>query len=276
MATPGLQHAAFGVGETGVIGPRERVEGSFEGFQARGGLLGGGAEARCALGRRRRLGRPGIAQKHLPGGPILHGAVAREEGGGLPGVEGVAIDHPGELHLRIFPEGAQSERGGEREASLVEQEPQRGGELAREGEATLDPGALPAQELADRLQGQLVVVGQGRRDVRLVHGTDGAGRSVRRQEAGLHDEPGGEFDHDGDLAAALGTPDAQTLEAVDHLVDAVAGRRDAQGERSEKDPFVAALAAEAAQGGPEAVQGDELDDVHGGPSSGRIWKSGYR
>lgn len=114
---------------------------------------------------------------------------------------------------------------------MVQEEPQRGGELAREGEAALDPDALPTQELPDRRHGKSVIVGQGGRDVRLIHGSDGAGRGVRRQEAGLHGDAGGELDHDGDLLAALGTPDGQTLEAIDHLVDAIASRSNTDGKR---------------------------------------------
>lgn len=207
MATPGLKHAALGIGEAGVVRPGERGKRALQGFQARGGLLRGGPQARCALGGPRRLGRPGIPQERFPGGSVLHGAVAREESGCLPRVEGVAVDHSGKSHLLILPEGAQGERRGEGQLAMVEQEPQRRGELAREGEATLDPGAFPAQQLPDRRERQAVFVGQGRRDVRLVHGADGAGRCVCRQKPRLQGDPGGEFDHDGDFPAALGTPD---------------------------------------------------------------------
>ena len=153
---------------------------------------------------------------------------------------------------------------------MVEQEPQRGGQLACEGKAALDPGALSPQQLSDRFEGQVVIVGQGRRDVRLVHGADGARRGIRGQEPRLHDKPGGEFDHDGDFPAALGTPDGQTLEAIDHLVDAVSGGRNTDRERSEEDSLVPALAAEAAERGPQAVHGNVLHEAHGGPSIGRI------
>lgn len=159
---------------------------------------------------------------------------------------------------------------------MVQEEAQRRGELASQSEAATDPLALLPQQLPDGGAREAVVVGEGCGDVGLIHGPDGAGRSVGRQKSGLHHDPGGEFDHDGDLLAALGTPDGKTFEAIDHLVDAVADRGDAQGERREEDTLVAALATKDTQGGPEPVHGDVLDDDHGEPSSGRIWKSGYR
>lgn len=153
MAAPGLKHPALGVGEAGVVGPGERGEGSFEGFQARGGLLSGGAEARRAPRRRRRLGRPRIAQKRLPGGPVLHGPVAREEGGRLRGAQGMAGDDPAEVHLLVLPERAEGEGRGEGQPAMVQEETQRRGEFACEGEAALNPGALLPQQLADSREG---------------------------------------------------------------------------------------------------------------------------
>jgi hypothetical protein len=61
---------------------------------------------------------------------------------------------------------------------VIEQEAQRWGELAREGEAALDPGAFLPQHLPDRHERQAIIIGQRGRDVGLIHGSDGAGRSV--------------------------------------------------------------------------------------------------
>jgi hypothetical protein len=104
--SPGLKHAALGVGEAGVVGSRESAERILESAQSRGGLLGGPAQGGSALYRSGRLGRPGIPQEPLAGGAVLHGTVAREEGGGLGGVQGMAVDHPGEVHLLRLAEGA--------------------------------------------------------------------------------------------------------------------------------------------------------------------------
>lgn len=188
----------------------------------------------------------------------------------------MAVDDPGEVHLLGLPEAAQGERRREGELAVVELEAERGGELAGEGEAAPDPLALLPQELPDGGDREAVVIGQGGGHVRLVHGADGASRSIRGQEPSLQGDPGGELDDDGDFLASLGDPDDQTLESVDHLIDAVAGGGDADGERGQEDPFVAALTPEASERGPEPADGHMLHEAHGGPSRGRIWKSGYR
>lgn len=272
--SPGLEHAALGVGEAGIVGSGETAKRLLESAQSRGSLLGRAAQGGCALGRSGRLGRPGIPKERLAGGPVPDGAVTRQEGGGLPGPEGVATHHPRELHLLVLPEGAQGERRGQREPAVVEKKAQRGGELPCEREAALDPGAFLPQQLPDRRKRQAVIVGEGRRDVGLIHWPDGAGRCVGRQKTGLHHDPGGPFDYDGDFLAALGTPDGQTLEAVNHLVDAVTDHGDTQRERGEEDALVAALAAKDAQSRPESIHGDVLDENHGEPSRDRSWKSG--
>ena len=102
----GFKHAALGVGEAGVVGSGESAERILEGAQSRGRFLGGAAQGGRALCRSGRLGRPGVPQKRFTGGAVPHGAVARQEGGGLPGVESVTIDHPGEMHLLRLAEGA--------------------------------------------------------------------------------------------------------------------------------------------------------------------------
>jgi hypothetical protein len=61
---------------------------------------------------------------------------------------------------------------------VIEQEAERRSELAREGEAALDPGAFLPQHLPDRHERQAVIVGQRGGDVGLIHGSDGAGRGV--------------------------------------------------------------------------------------------------
>ncbi len=159
---------------------------------------------------------------------------------------------------------------------MVEQKAERRGELPGEGEASLDPSAFLPQELSDRRHGEAVVVGQRGSHARLVHGADRARGSVRSQEPRLHGNAGSQLDHDGDFLASLGDPDDEALEAIDHLVDAVAGGSDADRERREEHPLVAALPSEAAQRGPDPVDGDVLDEAHRVSSRGRSWKRGYR
>lgn len=103
---PSLQHAALGVGEAGVVGSGESAECLLESAQSRGGFLGGAAKGGRALCRSRRQGCPGIPQERLAGGPVPDGAVARQEGGGLVGVQGMAVDDPGEVHLLGLAEDA--------------------------------------------------------------------------------------------------------------------------------------------------------------------------
>jgi len=124
------------------------------------------------------LGRPGIPQKRLAGGAVPHGAEACQEGGGLPGIESVTIDDPGEVHLFRLAEGAEPQGRREGEFAVIKQEAERRRKLAREGEAALDPGAFLPQELSDRQERQAIVIGQRGRDVGFVHGADRAGRSI--------------------------------------------------------------------------------------------------
>jgi len=101
-----LEYAALGVGEAGVVGAAEFLDRALEGVEARGGLLRRGAERRRALSGSWRLSGARVAEEGLSRRAIRDGAEAGEEGGGLPGVEGVAVDNPGELHLLRLAEGA--------------------------------------------------------------------------------------------------------------------------------------------------------------------------
>jgi hypothetical protein len=145
---------------------------------------------------------------------------------------------------------------------------------AGQGQAPLDPGLLPAEDLPYGGDREAVVLEERPDDVGLVHGADRPGGGIGRQEPRFHRHSRGALDHDGDLPAALRGPGGQALEAVDHLVDAVAGGGDAEGKRREEGAFVAALAAKHAQARLDPPDGDALDEVHRGSSRGRIWKSG--
>jgi len=273
-APAGLKGPALGVGEAGEVGAGELLEGALEEVQARGGVLGGLSECRGALFGPRRLGGAGIAQEGLPRGAIGDGVVGGEERGGLAGGEGVAADHLGQFHLLALGAGTEGERRGHREASVVEAEAERGSELPGEGKTTLDPGALLAEEFPDGGHREAVIVREGRGHVGLVHRADRAGRRVGGEEPRLESDARGLLDDDGDLLASVGHPDHEALEAVDHLVDAVAGGSDADGKRRQERPRVAPLAAEAPERSPEPVHGDVLHQAHRGSSRGRSWKSG--
>jgi len=268
------QHAAFRVGEAGVVGAGEFLERAFKGVEARGRLLGRGAERRCALGGSWRLGGARVSEESLVRRAIRDGAVAGEESNRLAGGERVAADDLGEFDLLALAEGREPERRRKRERAVVELEAEFRGELAGESEAALDPSSLLPEEFSDGSDRKAVVVGERGGDVGFVHGTDGARGSVRRQKPRLHGDAGGPFDDDGDLTPPLGDPDDEALEAVDHLIDAVAGGRDANGEWRQEHPLVAALAAKAPERGPDPVDGDVLDEAHRISSSGRSWKSG--
>jgi hypothetical protein len=273
-APAGLKGPALGVGEAGEVGAGELLEGVLQEVQAGGGVLGGLSECRRALFRPRRLGGAGIAQEGLPRGAVRDGVVGGEERGGLAGGEGVAADHLGQLHLLALGAGTEGERRGHREASVVEAKAERGSELSGEGEAALDPSALLAEQLSDGRDGQAVVVDERTGNVGLVHRPDRAGRRVGGEEPRLQGDARGLLDDDGDLLAPVGHPDHEALEAVDHLVDAVAGGSDADGERRQERPRVAPLAAEAPERSTEPVHEDVLHQAHRGSSRGRSWKSG--
>lgn len=272
----GVQHAALGVREAGQVDAGEILERGLQGVQARGQPRRRGPERRSALVGGRRQRRAGVALEGLAGDVVGHDAVGGQEGRGLPACERVAQEDFRELHLLGLPERREGQGRGEAERPVVEAEAQRRGETAGQRQAPLDPGFLLAEDLAGGRDGEPVVLDQRSGDEGLVHGTDRPRRSVRRQEAGLHRHARGPLDHHGHFRSALGDPDRQALEAVDHLVDAVAGGGDTERERREEGRLVSALAAKDTEARLDPVDGDELDEVHGRSSTGRIWKSGYR
>lgn len=186
----------------------------------------------------------------------------------------MARDRLREAHLLGLPEGAQAERGGEREPPVIEAEADLGGEPAGEGEAPLNPELLLAEGLGDRTDGEAVFIRQRRRHARLVHRAGGLLGGVGLQEPRLGSGAGDGLDHDGDLAPPLASPEGQAFESVQEFVDAVADREHAQGQESKRGFAVRPLAAQGGERGPEVLDGHVQDEAHRESSRGRIWKSG--
>jgi len=100
-------------------------------------------------------------------------------------------------------------------------------EPAAEREAAVDPAAPAAEEFGDLRWRERVLVGQGAHHARLVHGAHRAAGGVRLQQPGFAHHPGGVFDDDRHVRVAVARPLRQALEAIEHLVGAVAVGGDA-------------------------------------------------
>ena len=211
-----------------------------------------------------RLGAPGVAQDCFLRGSVDRRTVGGEERLRLARGEGVALDGLGKPSL--LGGGEDRQRAGERErqSAAVDARGEVGRESAGEGQATVHPGVLLAQELRDRGHGVSVLVGEGQNDAGLVHGADGLGRRVGLEKPRLHGGAVDRLDHDGHFGAAFPSPEGQALEAVEDLAGAVAGPGDAQRE-SRQRRGVGPFPAQRRQGRPQLRDRHEFNERHGGP-----------
>jgi len=231
------------------------------------------AQGRGALRVLAREGAARIAQERLAIRRVGH-AVGGEERLRVARRERVALDGAGQAHLLGGGEDGEGARHRERETPAVHARGEFGGEAPRQREAALDPPGRLAQELGDRRDRELVLVGKRRNHARLVHGAGGLAGRVRFEKPRLPGERVRLLDDDRDLAASVPSPQGQSLEAVEDLVGAVAERGDAQ-RQGRKRAF--AVGVFTSQREERRLEARDRDDDHGVASgSGSSWYSGYR
>jgi hypothetical protein len=158
----------------------------------------------------------------------------------------VAHDALGQAWLLPGGQTGQGVCGGGRQPPGVEVARALGGQAPAERQAPVHPPAAAAEQLGDLRGRQVIVGGEGVHDAGLVHRADGALGRVGLEEPGLAHDAGERVGfHDyGDVGVALAAPARQPLEAIEHLVGAVADRGDAHGQRGQRGADVRAWTTE--------------------------------
>ena len=261
----GGEDAVVGVGEAGEIELRELLQGVFRLEEACLQLARRGPERGHRGGPGRRRGTARIAQQRLPGRGVGRRAPGHEHGLGLAGAEPVAHDTLGQAWLLPGGQAGQGVRGGGRQPPGIEVARALRDQAVAERHAPVHPPAPAPEQLGD-LRGREVIVGdEGVHDTGLVHRADGALGGVGLEQPGLAHDTGervGFHDH-GDVGGALATPTGQPLEAIEHLVGAVADRRRTHGQRRQRGPDVRAGATQRRERGGQPIDGDLEDRAHG-------------
>jgi hypothetical protein len=239
----GRQDPAVGIGEASEVEGqefRERASGLIEtGLE----LAGRRTERRDdgVLGRGDCTAR--IAQQRLAGDGVGRDAPGREEGLGFARAQPVTRDGVGEARLVPARERREGVRGGGGQPAGIDVAGQRRRQPAAERQAAVDPAASPPEQLGDLDRGELVIVGQRPHHAGLVHRAQRPPRGVRLQQPGLADDAGRVLDDHRHMGVAGAGPGRQALEPIQYFVGAVAGRGDAQGQRSERARRIGAWAA---------------------------------
>jgi hypothetical protein len=267
----GVQDPAFGVREAGDVEREELLERALGLGEASLERLGRGPERRGRR-RRRRRGAARVAEQRLPCRRVGRGLPGGEHGLGLPRPQPVAGDGLGQALLVAAGQARQRGRRRGGQPSGVDVRGDLGGQAPAERQAAIDPGAPAPEQFHDLRRREVILVGQRPHDPPLVHRAQRAPRRVGLQEPGLGHDAGGLFEHHRHRRGARAGPRGQALEAVDHLVGAVAPRHDAQGERGQPARGIGARAPERRQGRGELRDRHGSHAGHGcGASTGRSW-----
>jgi hypothetical protein len=210
-----LRQRAFGLIEAGLKLPRR------------------GAQRRGGRGGRARRGRARIAEQGLAGRRVGGGLPRGEARVGLAGAEAVADDRVGQPGLLAARQAG--ERGGRRrrEPARVDVRGHRGRQPPAQEQAARDPAAAPAEEPADLRGREVILVGERAHDARLVHRAQGPAGRVGLEQTGLGDDAGRLLEHHRHAGVPLARPLGEALEAVEHLVGAIAGWSHPQRQRGE-------------------------------------------
>jgi hypothetical protein len=213
--------------------------------------------------RLRRLGLEtalGVAEQ-LAAVLVVGDTIGGNQGDGFVTAEPMAVEGIDEGVLVALVQGAERVSEGGAELCLSQLLLCRGAEEPADVDAAGYPARALAQQPGDLGLGLTVLVDERADDPRLVEGGDGARRGVgAEQEALVLFDPRRSFDHDGHELTALLSPPCQALEAVDDLVGAVVGGRDAQGQLGPLvDPLSRRAHPQRPVGGPQQGDGYVLD-----------------
>ena len=149
LTPAGFEDSALGIGESGEVRGRELLHRALDVVEARGDLGSGAAQRGGARLGGSRLGGSRIAQERLARG-LVGAAIRGEKRLRLARGERVALDGGGEAELLALGERAQGAGQGEREAAAIDARGQVLRQAPAQGQATLDPLGLAAQEPGDR------------------------------------------------------------------------------------------------------------------------------
>lgn len=269
----GLQDPAVGVGEAGEVEGQQFVEGALGLVEASLKLAGRRAEGRDGrlAGRGHRAAR--ITQQRLTGSGIVgRDPPGREKGLGLARGQAVARESVGQARLLRPRQGGEGVRGGRGEPAGLDVRRHGGREPAAERQTAIDPAPAAVEQLGDLRRREMVVVGQGADDARLVHRAQGAARGVGLEQPGLAHDAGGILDDHGHVGVAGAGPVRQAFEPIEHLVGAGVGRGDAQRQRGEPAGGIGARATQRRQRGGQVRDRQLEHGAHGRASSrGRSW-----
>lgn len=201
----------------------------------------------------------GVAQEDALLARVGDGKSA-QEGQGLGGLEGVALDGRQQRLLRAGRQVAQAlgERGGDAPCGQLLLAARA--QVAADGEATFDPLAALAEPARHCAHALLIVVDQRTDHPRLVERGEGARRGVGRQQQAL--VLGGArraLDHHGQLRGSVFLVGAQALEAVEHFEGTVRTGHHANGQRG---GLTREATARAARSQPRVAGAQLLDGHH--------------
>jgi hypothetical protein len=269
----GFQDPPVGIGKAGEVEVQQFRERALGVIEAGLELAGRRAEGRDGRILRRRHRPARIAQQRLARG-VVDGSDAPglEERVPLPRAQPVAQEGVGQARLLGAWERCEVVGGGRREAAGIDVRDDGRGEPTAKGEAAVDPAAPAAEQLGDLRRREPVLVGQRAQHARLVHRTERAARSVGLQQPGLAHDAGGVLDNDRHVRLAVARPVRQALEAIEHLVGAVAVRGDAHRQRGERARGIGARTAQRRERGREPLDRQIEHDAHGRRSSrGSSW-----
>jgi hypothetical protein len=245
----GFQDPTIGIGETAEVERQQLRERALGVIEAGLELAGRRAEGRDDRRGRRGHGAAGIAQQGFTRRGVLSDAPGGDDGLRLARAQAVARDRVGQPRLLGARDRRERVRSRRREPTRVDVDGDDRREAPAEGEAPIDPAPSAAEELGDLRRGELVVVGQGTDDARLVHGTHRAARRVGLQHPRFAHDAGRVLDDDRHVRAALARPLRQALEPVEYLVGAVAVGRHAQGQRGQRAGSIGARTPQRPQRG---------------------------
>jgi hypothetical protein len=259
----GLQGPPFGVGEAGEVERQQLRQGALGLIEARLEFAGRGAEGRDGARARSRHGAARVPQQRLAGGRVAGRAPGGEDGLGLPRAQAVARHGVRQARLVATRQRRQGRGRGGGEAAGVDVRCDVGREPPAKREPAIDPPPAAAEQLADLGRREVIVLGERADDAGLVHGAQGLPRGIGLEQAGLGYDAGGVFHDHGHVRAAVMGPVGEALEAVEHLVGALPGRRDAQGQRGEGARRIGARPPERRQRGGESIDRDVEHEAHG-------------
>jgi hypothetical protein len=204
-APPCLDHPPLGFGQTLPTQVVELIEAAFQSLQARLKVRSGRTQRRTALVGRRRAGALGIPQEVFAAERIsFQSAVTRDECFGLAGRKPMTLGRLGERHLLACRgNGAERQRHGQGQASLVQANFERRCQAPRQEQPALDPPLLTADGLADGQERQPILVRKRCHDACLVHGTRSSPRIIGLKDPGFQGRSSQGLDDDRNLVPIL-------------------------------------------------------------------------